>query len=88
MPSTGKRAPSADASGPRELAAIGSEPANRVDGGFCLEVGMTTSDGAKVQSAFDAATRGDIEPLVAMLDPALEWRGRTRGHLWWRTTPS
>lgn len=49
---------------------------------------MATSDGAKVQSAFDAATRGDVEPLVAMLDPALEWRGRTRGHLWWRTTPS
>ena len=49
---------------------------------------MSTTDGANVQAAFDAATSGDLEPLVSMFARALEWRGRPRGHLWWRTTPS
>ena len=49
---------------------------------------MTTSDGVKVQAALDAATGGDVDPLVSMFAPDLEWRGTTRGHLWWRRTPS
>jgi ketosteroid isomerase-like protein len=49
---------------------------------------MSANDAARVQSAFDAAVGGDVEPLVSMLHPSLEWRGVTRGHLWWRNTPS
>ena len=49
---------------------------------------MAASDGMIVQAAFNAATRGDLEPLVSMFAPDLEWRGRTRGHLWWRNAPS
>ena len=49
---------------------------------------VTTDDGATVQAAFEAATRGDLEPLVSMFAQDLEWRGPTRGHLWWRKTPS
>lgn len=45
-------------------------------------------DAYRVQAAFDAAIAGDVEPLVSLLDPRLEWRGRRRGHLWWRRRPS
>lgn len=47
-----------------------------------------TTDAARTQAAFDAAIGGDVEPLVSMFDPSLEWRGVTSGHFWWRTTPS
>ncbi len=49
---------------------------------------MAASDGTVVQAAFDAAASGDLEPLVSLFAPDLEWRGTTRGHLWWRKTPS
>jgi len=49
---------------------------------------MSTADAHAVQVAFDAAIGGDIDPLVALLAPDLEWRGVDRGHLWWRTAPS
>jgi len=49
---------------------------------------VTAVDGTRVQSAYDAAVAGDVEPLVALFDPGLEWRGRSRGRLWWRRTPS
>ncbi|MDQ2827363.1 MAG: hypothetical protein M3Y04_10470 [Actinomycetota bacterium] len=42
----------------------------------------------RVQAAFDAAIAGDVEPLVALFDPQLEWRGVRSGRLWWRRTPS
>ena len=38
--------------------------------------------------ALAAMNRGDVEPAVALLDPDVDWRGRARGHLWWRQTPS
>lgn len=46
------------------------------------------NDAERTQAAFDAAIAGDVEPLVSLLDPALEWRGVPSGHLWWRRTPS
>jgi ketosteroid isomerase-like protein len=49
---------------------------------------VATTDAARVQAAYQAAVAGDVEPLVAMLGPDLEWRGVTHGHLWWRRTPS
>jgi ketosteroid isomerase-like protein len=42
----------------------------------------------RVQHAFDAAIGGDVEPLVALMGPDVEWRGIERGHLWWRKAPS
>jgi ketosteroid isomerase-like protein len=37
--------------------------------------------------AVAALNRGDVEPLVALLDPDLDWTGVRRGHLWWAHTP-
>jgi ketosteroid isomerase-like protein len=41
-----------------------------------------------IDAALEAMNRGDVEPAVALLDPDVDWRGRTRGHLWWRHEPS
>ena len=49
---------------------------------------MAGTDAQTVQSAYDAAVAGDAEMLVSLFHPDLEWRGITRGHLWWRHTPS
>lgn len=46
------------------------------------------ADAERVQQAFDAAAGGDVEPLVELMAPGLEWRGVERGHLWWRRAPS
>jgi ketosteroid isomerase-like protein len=48
---------------------------------------MDTSHLDHVRMAFDAATGGDLDPLVALFDPELDWRGVERGHLWWRRAP-
>ncbi|MFN2609132.1 MAG: hypothetical protein ABR511_14780 [Acidimicrobiales bacterium] len=49
---------------------------------------MSGHEGERVQAALDAAVAGDVEPFVALFDASLEWRGVTRGRLWWRHTPS
>jgi len=49
---------------------------------------MASTAEETVQAAYDAAVAGDVEDLVSLLHPDLEWRGTARGHLWWRTTPS
>src|SRR4029079_3610309 len=41
-----------------------------------------------LNDALKAINRGDVEPAVDLLDPDVDWRGRPRGHLWWRQTPS
>jgi ketosteroid isomerase-like protein len=41
-----------------------------------------------VQRAFDAAVAGDLDRLVTVFDPELDWRGLERGHLWWRNAPA
>lgn len=46
------------------------------------------ADAETVGAAYGAAVSGNVEPLVSLLDPAVEWRGVTRGLLWWRRTPS
>jgi ketosteroid isomerase-like protein len=45
------------------------------------------NDAENVQSAYTAATNGDIEPLVTLFDPDIDWRGVRRGALWWRSSP-
>jgi hypothetical protein len=31
-----------------------------------------------IRAAYEAASRGDVEPLVSLIDPQMEWRGRRR----------
>jgi ketosteroid isomerase-like protein len=42
----------------------------------------------QIQAAYDAAVAGDLDPLVALFDPELEWRGLERGRLWWKRAPA
>ena len=38
--------------------------------------------------ALRIAADGNLDPLVALFDPELDWRGQERGHLWWRKAPA
>ncbi len=49
---------------------------------------MASADVERLRSAAEAYSRGDVEPLVALLDENVDWRAPTRGHLWWKRTPS
>jgi hypothetical protein len=40
-----------------------------------------------IRAAFLALDDGDVEPLAALIDPAMEWRGRRRLRFW-RPPPS
>jgi ketosteroid isomerase-like protein len=40
-----------------------------------------------LQQSAVAYNRGDVGPFVALLDDDVDWRGVTRGHLWWKRTP-
>jgi ketosteroid isomerase-like protein len=39
-------------------------------------------------TALEEFNRGNVEPTVALLDADVDWRGRPRGHLWWKHVPS
>ena len=41
-----------------------------------------------VSAAYTALRRGDVEPLVALMDERMVWRGRRRGWRFWRPPPS
>ena len=49
---------------------------------------MTSSQIQALRAAYEAASDGDIDPLVALFTPDTVWRGPSRGMLWWRRTPS
>jgi ketosteroid isomerase-like protein len=40
-----------------------------------------------LDAALEAINQGDVEPTVALLDEAVEWRARPQGHLWWKHMP-
>jgi len=42
----------------------------------------------EVQQAYDAAVAGDVDPLVGLLHPDLDWKGFERGRWWWRKAPA
>ena len=42
----------------------------------------------ELRAAVDALNDGDVEPFIALMDENSEWRGITRGHLWWKHAPS
>lgn len=49
---------------------------------------MPETDVELVRNGYAAAIEGDIEPLVALFDEQLQWRGVERGVLWWRHAPA
>jgi ketosteroid isomerase-like protein len=42
----------------------------------------------QVRQAYEALGTGDVEPLVALMHPDMEWRGRRQGWRFWRPRPS
>jgi hypothetical protein len=41
-----------------------------------------------IRAAYEALAAGEAEPLVALIDPQMEWRGRRRLQHFWRPPPS
>jgi hypothetical protein len=41
-----------------------------------------------IRAAYEALAAGEIEPLVSLIDPQMEWRGRRRLRQFWRPAPS
>ena len=42
----------------------------------------------QIRKAYEALGTGDVEPLVALMHPDMEWRGRRPGLRFWRPRPS
>jgi hypothetical protein len=42
----------------------------------------------QLRAAAVALGHGDPEPFASLFAEGAEWRGRPRGHLWWKHTPS
>jgi hypothetical protein len=62
-------------------AGLGSSASARIEAiaSERVEVAMSADDAALVGNGYAAAVHGDIEPLVALFDPGLVWRGVERG---------
>jgi hypothetical protein len=41
-----------------------------------------------VRNAYEALVRADVEPLVALVDPSMVWRGRRRFPRFWEPRPA
>ena len=41
-----------------------------------------------IRAAYEALAAGEAEPLVSLIDPQMEWRGRRRLPRFWRPPPS
>jgi ketosteroid isomerase-like protein len=41
-----------------------------------------------IRSAYEALASGDVDPLVSLIDPQMEWRGRRRLPRFWTPPPS
>lgn len=42
---------------------------------------------ANLRAAADALAKGDPELFASLFAEGAEWRGLSRGHLWWKQTP-
>lgn len=42
----------------------------------------------QLRAAADALNEGNPEPFAALIADDSEWRGVSRGHLWWKQTPA
>jgi ketosteroid isomerase-like protein len=49
--------------------------------------GTPSENVERLQAAADAFNRGDLAPLVELLDEDVDWRGPAHGHLWWKRMP-
>jgi hypothetical protein len=41
-----------------------------------------------LREAAEALNRSDPQPFVSLIAVEDEWRGVSRGHLWWKRTPT
>lgn len=41
-----------------------------------------------IRAVYEALADGEAEPLVSLIDPQMEWRGRRRLQRFWRPPPS
>ena len=41
-----------------------------------------------IRAAYEALMAGDVDPLVSLIHPDLEWRGRRRLSRFWQRPPS
>ena len=41
-----------------------------------------------IRAAYEALVTGDVEPLVVLIHPDMEWRGRRRLSRFWQPPPS
>jgi len=41
-----------------------------------------------IRAAYEALAAGDVEPLVSLIDPQMEWRERRRLQRLWQPPPS
>jgi hypothetical protein len=41
-----------------------------------------------IRAAYEALMTGDVEPLVSLIHPDMEWRGRRRLRRFWQRPPS
>ena len=42
----------------------------------------------RLRAAAEALNRGDTEPFASLIGDENEWRGVSRGRLWWKRTPA
>ena len=42
----------------------------------------------RLKAAVEALNHGDPEPFASLFAPDAEWRGVSRGLLWWKDAPS
>ena len=41
-----------------------------------------------IRAAYEELGRGNVEPLVSLMDDAMEWRGPKTGWQFWRPAPT
>jgi hypothetical protein len=42
----------------------------------------------QLRAAAESLAEGNPEPLASLFAEDAQWRGVSRGHLWWKQTPS
>jgi hypothetical protein len=63
-----------------------SSPTNGDDALINLRHTSTVID--QLRAAAEALGYGDPEPFASLFAEDAEWRGPSRGHLWWKHSPS
>lgn len=61
---------------------IGVAPVEPPTSATCGRLSHVVSDSIRV--AYDALMSGDVDPLAALIEPGMEWRGRRRISRPWR----